>query len=46
MKMHSIQSRFVIGPSNKLFDGVHVNTFNPDILLAQAVEGLRLYLKI
>ena len=27
--MHSIESRFVIGPSNILFAGVHVSIFQP-----------------
>ena len=28
MEMHSIESRFVIGPSNILFGGVYVCTFD------------------
>ena len=40
IKMHSIESRFVIGPSNTLFACVYMSTFQPENLAAGAVKGL------
>ena len=39
--MHNIESRFVIGPSNILFEGVYVCTFQPGNIQAEMVNGLR-----
>ena len=41
IKMHSIERRFVIGPSNTLFAGVYVCTFQPG-----AVKGLMNWWKV
>ena len=41
IKMHSTESRFVIGPSNKLFDGMYVNTFQPGHLTGSGSEGVK-----
>ena len=42
--MHSTESRFVTGPSNTLFTGAYVGTFQPgNFLLAGAVKGLTLF---
>ena len=38
--MHSIESRFVIGPSNILFAGVYLCPFSAEIVQAWAVKGL------
>ena len=38
--MHSIESRFVIDPSNMLFAGMYMYTFLPEKLQARAVKGL------
>ena len=40
IKIHSIESRFVIGPSNTLFACVYVSTFQSENLAAGAVKGL------
>ena len=37
--MHSVESKFVMGPSNVLFAGVYVGIFQPGIFL-QAVKEL------
>ena len=37
--MHNIESRFVIGPSNILFGGVHVCTFQPGNFTGGDREG-------
>ena len=38
--MHSIESRFVIGPSNILFGGVYVCTFSPGNFTGWGSEGV------
>ena len=40
MKMHSIESRFVIGPSDILFDGVYGCTFQPRNFTGWDSEGV------
>ena len=40
MKMHSIGSRFVIGPSNIMFSDVYLCIFQPGNVQAGAVKGL------
>ena len=37
--MHSIESRFVIGPSNRLLGGVQVCIFQPENLTGWGSEG-------
>ena len=41
MKMHSIQSRFVIGPLNILFAGVYVSIFQPGNFTGWGSEGVK-----
>ena len=43
--MHSIENRFVIGPSNILFSGVYVCTFQPGSFTGWDVEGVNLILQ-
>ena len=38
--MHSVKIRFVTGPSNTLFDGVYVCTFQPRNLTCWGSEGV------
>ena len=38
--MHSTKSRFVIGPSNILFGGVYVCTFQPGYFTGWVSEGV------
>ena len=40
IKMHSIKSRFVTGPSNILFAGVYVSTFQPGGFTGWGSEGV------
>ena len=41
MKMHSIESRFVTGPSAILFGGVYVCTFQPRYFTGWDSEGVK-----
>ena len=41
--MHGTESRFVIGPSNILFSGVYVSTFQPGNFAAWGSEGVKSY---
>ena len=43
-KVRGIESRFVIGPSNILFVGVYVCTFQPRSLTTGAAKELKVYL--
>ena len=38
--MHSVESRFVMGPSNILFAGVYVCTFQPGNFTGCGSEGV------
>ena len=40
-KMHSIESRFVIGPSNILFAGIYVCNFQPRNFTGWGSEGVK-----
>ena len=39
--MHSTESRFVTGPSNTLFAGVYVCTFQPGNVTGWGSEGVK-----
>ena len=39
--MHSIENRFVIGPSDVLFGGVGVCTFQPGNFTGQGSDGVK-----
>ena len=41
IKMHSNKSRFVIGPSNILSEGVYAYTFQPGNFTCWGSEGVR-----
>ena len=43
MKMYSIDSRFVLGPSNILFAGVYVCTFQPGHFTGWGGEGVNIH---
>ena len=40
IKMHIIESRFVIGPSNTMFAGMYLRTFEPGNLTGWGSEGV------
>ena len=42
IKMHSIKSRLVIGPSNILFGGMYVRTFQPGNFTGEGSEGVNI----
>ena len=41
IKTHNTESRYVIRPENILFAGICVHFFNPEVLHAGAVKGLK-----
>ena len=42
VKMHSTESGFVIGPSDTLFAGVYVSTFQPRNFMGWGSEGVNM----
>ena len=44
IKTYSIESRFVIGPSDILFAGMHVCTFQPANFTGWRIEGVKMAL--
>ena len=42
IKRHRVESRFVTGPSNTLFAGVYVCTFQPGNFTGWVSEGVKL----
>ena len=44
IKTHSIENRFVTGPSDILFSSVHVCTFEPDKITGWGSEGVNVWL--
>ena len=45
MKLHSVESRFVIGPSNILFAGMYVGTFQTGNFTRLGSEGVKTAMK-